>query len=97
MFEGTDLVVMLVVLGLRLFVPLAIPKYPLPAGILCLVIDGVDKGIFQAFTDMNLDWYQGYDKALDIYYLAIAYLATMRNWTNLPASPWAASSGTTAW
>ena len=78
MFEGTNLVVMLVVLGLRLFVPLAIPKYPLPAGILSLVIDGVDKGIFQAFTDMNLDWYQGYDKALDIYYLAIAYIATMR-------------------
>lgn len=85
MFQGTDLVVMLVVLGLRLFVPLAIPRYPLPAGILCLVIDGLDKGIFQAFTDMNLDWYQGYDKALDIYYLAIAYLATMRNWTNLYA------------
>jgi hypothetical protein len=85
MFEGTDLVVMLVVLGLRLVVPLAIPKYPLPAGLLCLVIDGVDKGIFQAFTDMNLDWYQGYDKALDIYYLAIAYLATMRNWSNLAA------------
>ncbi|MDQ2653584.1 MAG: hypothetical protein M3Z20_11155 [Chloroflexota bacterium] len=85
MFEGTDLVVMLVVLGLRLFVPLAIPKYPLPAGILCLVIDGLDKGIFQAFTDMNLDWYQGYDKALDVYYLAIAYLATMRNWSNLAA------------
>ena len=85
MFEGRDLVVMLVVLGLRLFVPLAIPKYPLPAGILCLVIDGLDKGIFQAFTDMNLDWYQGYDKALDIYYLAIAYLSTMRNWSNLPA------------
>jgi hypothetical protein len=85
MFQGTDLVVMLVVLGLRLFVPLAIPKYPLPAGILCLVIDGLDKGIFQAFTDMNLDWYQGYDKALDIYYLAIAYLSTMRNWSNLSA------------
>jgi hypothetical protein len=85
MFEGTDLVVMLVVLGLRLFVPLAIPKYPLPAGIACLIIDGLDKGIFQAFTDMNLDWYQGYDKALDIYYLAIAFLSTMRNWSNLPA------------
>ena len=85
MFEGTNLVVMLVVLGLRLFVPLAIPKYPLPAGILSLVIDGLDKGIFQAFTDMNLDWYQGYDKALDVYYLAIAYLSTMRNWSNLAA------------
>lgn len=85
MFEGTDLVVMLVVLGLRLGVPLFIPKYPLPAGILALVIDGIDKGIFQAFTTMNLDWYQGYDKALDIYYLAIAYLSTFRNWSNLYA------------
>ncbi|MFT4040869.1 MAG: hypothetical protein QM692_21990 [Thermomicrobiales bacterium] len=85
MFEGRELVVMLVVLGLRLFVPLLIPKWPLPAGIACLVIDGLDKGIFEAFTDMNLDWYQGYDKALDIYYLAIAYLATMRNWSNLSA------------
>ena len=27
-----------------------------------------------------LDIYQNYDKALDIYYLVIAYCATMRNW-----------------
>ena len=85
MFHGTDLIVMLVVVGLRLIVPLAIPKYPLPAGIASLVIDGLDKGIFQAFTTMNLDWYQGYDKALDIYYLAIAYLSTLQNWSNLYA------------
>jgi hypothetical protein len=26
--------------------------------------------------------YQGYDKALDIYYLSIAYLSTIRNWTD---------------
>lgn len=85
MLDGTNLVVMVLVLGARLFVPLAIPKWPLPAGILALVIDGVDQTIFQQFTDMNLDWYQGYDKALDVYYLAIAYLSTMRNWENLPA------------
>ena len=85
MLEGTNLIVMLLVLGARLFVPLAIPKWPLPAGILALVIDGVDQTIFQQFTTMNLDWYQGYDKALDVYYLAIAYLSTMRNWVNLPA------------
>jgi hypothetical protein len=30
-----------------------------------------------------LTHYQGYDKALDIYYLTIAYISTLRNWTNL--------------
>ena len=29
--------------------------------------------------------YQGYDKAMDVFYLAIAYLATLRNWLSLPA------------
>ena len=32
------------------------------------------------FTDDPLPGYQTYDKALDVYYLAIAYMATMRNW-----------------
>ena len=83
--DGTNLLVMLLVVGARLFVPLFIPKYPLPAGILALVIDGVDQTIFQAFTTMQLDWYQSYDKALDVYYLSIEYLSTMRNWINLYA------------
>lgn len=83
--EGTNLLVMLVVVGLRLIVPLFIPKYPIPAGILALVIDGVDQSIFQIFTTMQLGWYQGYDKALDVYYLSIEYLSTMRNWLNLYA------------
>lgn len=83
--EGTNLLVMLIVVGLRLIVPLFIPKYPIPAGILALVIDGVDQTIFQTFTTMQLGWYQGYDKSLDVYYLAIEYLATMRNWINLYA------------
>lgn len=71
------------VLLARFIVPLFIPKYPLPAIIACLIIDGVDQTIFQRFTTMNLDWYQSYDKALDIYYLVIAYLSTLRNWRNL--------------
>ena len=29
--------------------------------------------------------YQGYDKAMDVYYLAIAYTSTLRNWTSSPA------------
>jgi hypothetical protein len=64
--DGTNLLVMLMVVGARLIVPLFIPKYPIPAGILALVIDGVDQTIFQAFTTMQLDWYQSYDKALDV-------------------------------
>ena len=65
--------------------PLAIPRYPIPAGIAALVIDGVDQTIFQTFTTLPLAGYQGYDKALDIYYLSIEYLSTLRNWTNLDA------------
>ncbi|MEZ4507189.1 MAG: hypothetical protein R2848_15395 [Thermomicrobiales bacterium] len=80
-----DLVVFGIVLALRLFVPLAIPRFPLPAILAAMIIDAADQTIFQNYTNLNLDWYQGYDKALDIYYLAIAYIATMRNWTNLHA------------
>ena len=29
--------------------------------------------------------YQSFDKALDIYYLAVAYLSTLRNWRSEPA------------
>ena len=45
------------------------------------MIDGVDQTIFQA-ADMAsvLANYQSYDKALDIYYLVIAYTSTLRNW-----------------
>ncbi|WP_448062032.1 hypothetical protein [Cellulomonas hominis] len=73
------------VLALRLVVPLFIPKVPLPALIASLVIDGVDKSIFEQLTSMQLDWYQSYDKALDIYYLTIAYLSVLRNWRSTTA------------
>ena len=80
-----DLIVLLVVIGARLLVPLAIPRYPIPAGIAALVIDAVDQTVFQTLTKLNLAGYQGYDKALDIYYLSIEYLSTLRNWANLYA------------
>jgi hypothetical protein len=51
-----------------------------------LILDGIDQTIFQTYTTLSLDHYQGYDKALDIYYLSIAYIATIRNWTNLGPS-----------
>jgi hypothetical protein len=70
----------------RFLVPLLIPLWPLPTMIAALVLDAVDQTVFQALApDADLSWYQGYDKALDVYYLGIAYLSTLRNWTNMPA------------
>jgi hypothetical protein len=81
----SDATVLVLVLGLRLLVPLLIFRYPLPAILACLLIDGVDQTVFQRFTELPLDGYQGYDKALDIYYLCLAYIATLRNWTSRTA------------
>ena len=67
--------------------PLLIPRFPL-AIIAALIIDAVDNSILAAFTSVDLGPdgpYQSFDKALDIYYLAIAYTTTLRNWTNLGA------------
>ncbi len=66
-----------------MLIPLLIPLYPLPAVLAALLLDGVDQTIFQVFTNLPLDSYQSYDKALDIYYLAIAYISTLGNWANL--------------
>lgn len=78
-----DMMIFWLVVGARFGVPLLIPRFPLPAIVTALILDAVDQTIFQQFTSLNLDRYQSYDKALDIYYLVIAYLSTMRNWTNL--------------
>jgi hypothetical protein len=80
---GTTLVFVAVV-GARFLLPLAIPFWPLPAVVACLVLDGVDQTIFQLFG-YDPPGYQGYDKAMDVYYLAIAYLAALRNWSSTPA------------
>ncbi len=49
-----------------------------------MILDSADESILEAFG-VIFPHYQSYDKALDIYYLAVAYLATMRNWGNLAA------------
>ena len=72
------------VVGARFLVPLLIPRFPLPAVVAALVLDGIDQTIFHWFG-YDPPNYQGYDKAMDVYYLAIAYLSTMRNWTSRPA------------
>jgi hypothetical protein len=81
--SASDILIFGVVVGLRLLVPLAIPRYPLPGILGAFLLDGFDKSIFQRFTNLNLDFYQSYDKALDNYYLTLAYISTLRNWTNL--------------
>lgn len=81
--EPTDLVFFAVVVGARLLLPLIIPWFPLPGVLAALILDAVDQTLFQNHTNLDLSGYQGYDKALDIYYLTIAYISTMRNWTSL--------------
>lgn len=83
MDTGTTLVFVAVV-GARFLLPLAIPYWPLPALVACLVLDGVDQTVFQLFG-YDPPGYQGYDKAMDVYYLAIAYLAMLRNWDSVGA------------
>ncbi|KKG09080.1 hypothetical protein [Methanosarcina sp. 2.H.A.1B.4] len=85
MVETSDLVIFWAVVIARFLIPLSIPRYPLPGVLASLILDMVDQTIFQLFTDLPLEGYQGYDKALDIYYLSITYLSTLRNWSNLYA------------
>src|SRR6478735_1047461 len=76
--------VFVAVVGARFLLPLAIPFYPLPAIVACLIIDGVDQTIFQLFGH-DPPSYQSYDKAMDVFYLSMAYLSTLRNWESMPA------------
>lgn len=82
MVTSSDSFILGLVIAARLLIPLLIPAYPLPGIIAALLLDAVDQTLFQTFTHLPLDGYQSYDKALDIYYLSIAYISTLRNWTN---------------
>jgi hypothetical protein len=82
--SGDELIIALVILS-RFGVPLLIPRFPLPAIAAALVLDAVDGTILEKLTGSEPPGYQGYDKALDIYYLAVAYVSTMRNWRHLTA------------
>lgn len=82
--EPDDAVLVTLIVGTRLVVPLFIPRFPLVI-LVALAIDAVDQTLFATFTEVNTGEggaYQSYDKALDIYYLTVAYLSTMRNWTS---------------
>jgi hypothetical protein len=77
-----DLAVLALVVAGRLLVPLLIPWYPLAGVLAALTLDAVDQSLFQGLTNLPLEGYQAYDKALDVYYQSIAYLSTLRNWEN---------------
>jgi len=81
----TDWVVLWSVVLIQFLAPLLIARFPLPAILTCLIVDAVDQSVLQALTSLDLADYQSYDKALDIFYLAIAMLATLRNWVSYPA------------
>lgn len=87
-------VVVVVVVASRVVVPLFIPRHPLPAILAALILDGIDETVFTSVLPAA-DWariagsYRAYDQALDVYYLTVAYTATMRNWTNVHALRWA--------
>jgi hypothetical protein len=81
----TEWIVVILVVGGRLLLPFTIPTWPLLGSIACMLLDSIDQSIFQKFPAIPLEGYQSYDKSLDIYYLAIIYFATMRNWTSAPA------------
>ncbi|GAA4413866.1 hypothetical protein GCM10023168_37020 [Fodinibacter luteus] len=74
-------IVFVTVVGLRFLLPLFIPRWPLPAVLACLVLDGIDQSIFQAFG-FDPPGYQNYDKAMDLFYLSIAFLSSLQNWTH---------------
>jgi hypothetical protein len=82
-----DRFVIVAIILARLALPLLIPRIPLII-LAALVLDAADNSLLAHFTSIDLGPagpYQSFDKALDTYYLAIAYLSTMRNWTSRPA------------
>ena len=84
--ESAGWLVFWVVAVARFLLALTTPRYPLPGILASLVLDAADQTLFQQFTSLELSGYQGYDKALDIFYLAIAYISTLRNWASARCS-----------
>jgi hypothetical protein len=84
---GDDAAIVAAIVGVRLVVPLFIPRFPLVI-VAAMLVDAVDQTLLAALTEINTGEtgpYQSYDKALDVYYLTVAYLSTMRNWASVGA------------
>lgn len=82
----------LIVLTLRIFVPLAIFRWPLGMGIVVMLLDGTDVILVDAigygyFPKVDSFYHQNYhmlDKYLDMYYLFFEFLVSLR-WQELLA------------
>jgi hypothetical protein len=70
------------VFGLRFLVPLTMLRFPLPGIVAAILADCIDGAILRGFTSFDVELYQHFDKAFDGYYLVIAYVAMLRNWTD---------------
>lgn len=77
-----DVVLIGLVFGLRFLVPLAILRFPLPGIVAAIIADGIDGAILRGYTSFDVELYQHFDKAFDGYYLVLAYVAMLRNWTD---------------
>lgn len=75
----------LIVIGLRLVVPLIIPKRPLLGGILSMLLDALDVVIVEWFGPGGMGpHYHNLDKILDLYYLSFAAWVASRWDERLP-------------
>lgn len=69
-------------LFLRLAIPLAIFRWPLPGALAAMIIDGLDYPLFSRTIGVP-PYYLMYDKLLDTYYLSIEFIVSLR-WVALP-------------
>jgi hypothetical protein len=82
---NTNLAIFVLVVAASLLLPLLIFRQPLAGVLICMALDAADQTIFELFTTVDLSAYQSWDKAFDVYYLALAYVATLRNWVSRDA------------
>ena len=75
----------IVVVLLRLVVPLLILRRPLVGGLLCMLLDGADVIIVDLFGPGGMgNFYHALDKYLDLYYLGLEALVSLRWKERLP-------------
>lgn len=76
----TALLGLLFIFSLRLLIPLTIFKWPLAGGIASLVVDAIDTNIVK-FFNVEIPNYVYTDKYLDMYYLSIELIVSLK-WAN---------------
>ncbi len=67
---------------IRISAGLLIFRWPLPGVLLSALLDGYDWDFLHNTKDFSYDFYQNWDKVMDMTYLTIA-LSTIRNWKDV--------------